>query len=51
MLGLKEDFKEQVGFEQGHTRRVENRIYVDSPENADKEQDANHECQFVLDPK
>lgn len=51
LLGLKEDFQEQEGFEQGHTERGENRISVDSPENTDKEQVANHEFQCVLAPR
>ena len=36
LLGLKEAFKEQVGLEQGPAGRVENRIHVERPENADK---------------
>lgn len=49
-VGLKEDFKELLGFEQDHAGRVENRVYVDSPENPDKQgTSADHECQCILD--
>lgn len=48
LVGLKEDFKEQVGYEKGHTGRVGNRIYVASPENTGKKQASSHECQCAL---
>lgn len=35
-MGLKADFKKKVGLEQGSKGRVENRIYVDSPEHTDE---------------
>lgn len=52
LLGLKEDFRGQLGFEQGHAGRVENRIYVENHGNSDKEgTSAAHERQCILDPK